>query len=349
MSTSLSLDSTRELIDDYIVRLFAKRRQESAILGSSYEALWTTMEKVAMAGGKRIRPYLTMLGHGSLDEKLVPIATAQELIHIAMLMHDDIIDQDFIRHGQENMNGVYREVYKKYLDDTRATHYANSAALLAGDALISESYRLVYASEYDETTKQHVLEQLNQSIFEVIGGELMDVEAGFRQGEVFDPMQIYRYKTSSYSFIGPIISGAYCCGANEKTIGILREFATNVGIAYQIQDDVLGVFGDEDETGKSTYTDLKEGKRTLLVKLHDERMNDEQRSRFERYFGDETASSRELKSIRDDMSASGAKDETLRSADRYFEHAYACLDQLVDDERHRGLRALTDSLKGRRK
>lgn len=100
-------------------------------------------------------------------------------------------------------------------------------------------------------------------IQEVVGGELTDVESAFVHDMPFDPIKIYRYKTAGYSFVGPLLSGAYCHEESQDTIDSLRRYAISAGIAFQIHDDLLGVFGDERETGKSTLTDLREGKRTL--------------------------------------------------------------------------------------
>lgn len=288
-TTQLSLERTRTLVDAQMRSLFDERRRRAALINKSYAAFWDHIAEVAMAGGKRIRPYLTMVGNGSFDERVLPVALAQEFIHIAMLVHDDIIDQDTMRHGVNNMTGRYIDTYSPHVDDVRALHYANSAAMLGGDSLISEAYRLIETSTYSHEVRQKLSEQLATSIFEVIGGELLDVEAGFVTNVSHDPLTIYRYKTSSYSFIGPLLSGAYCAGTDDATLATLERFATNMGVAFQIQDDLLGVFGDEQQTGKSTTSDLREGKQTLLVRYHTDLMTPEQRERFA-WFGKQDAS-----------------------------------------------------------
>lgn len=347
MYRNYNFQETKTLVDEYIVALLDRRKSEARDISEAYEAFWSRVADVAMHGGKRFRPYLAMVGYGCVDEKVVPIATAQEFIHIAMLMHDDIIDQDDIRHGKKNINGIYKNIYRKYLEPSRAQHYAYGAGILAGDALISEAYRLIYTSEFDETTKQKLAEQLFVSIYEVIGGELMDVEAAFVTDTMFDPLQIYRYKTSSYSLIGPLLSGAHCAGANQETIDILKSFAINVGIGYQIQDDLLGVFGDESETGKSTLTDLREGKRTLLVAFHETSMDTEAAKHF-RAFGKEDASNEQLSAIKNDMVSSGAKDKSAEQVEKYFEKAVRQLERLPSSEQRSELESFTQQLRGRK-
>ncbi len=347
MIPDLSLENTKNSIDAFLEGLFVERKQRAASLGQSYEALWATIERVAMAGGKRIRPYLTFLGAGAFDAKMMPVAAAQELIHIAMLMHDDIIDQDFTRHGHDNVGGEYQKLYGRYLDGVRARHYSQGAALLAGDILISEAYQLISGSDYDEKTKQKLTAQLSQSIFDVIGGELMDVEAGFVNDIEIEPMMVYRYKTASYSFIGPVLSGAYAAGASAETVEALRSFATNVGIAYQIQDDLLGVFGNEQQTGKSTLTDIREGKKTLLIKNYELSLNEERRLFFEAVFGRESSATDDLQKLKQDIISSGAKDTTNAAAKRYFDEACEALELIKGDPRYDRLLEFVNGIRQR--
>lgn len=269
------LSKTRAEVEERLVRLCDERISQAAEVGDRYVLLWKKIKTIVLRGGKRIRPYLVMVGYGKYSESMLSVAVAQELVHIAMLIHDDIIDQDFIRHGGKNISGEYRDAYSKYLDRIPATHYANSAALMAGDALISESYLQINTAQFSQNIQAQLINRLGRSIFEVIGGELLDVEAAFVNDVAFDPLKIYRYKTASYSFIGPLLSGAICAGADGDTLQMLERFAEKIGVAYQLQDDLLGVFGDEKETGKSTLSDLREGKQTLLVNFHKDLMSKE--------------------------------------------------------------------------
>jgi len=348
MEDSLSPERARELVDAEMSALFERRRHEALTISGSYGTFWSHIADVANAGGKRVRPYLTMVGNGAIDERVLPIAVAQEIIHIAMLMHDDIIDQATTRHGTNNVTGFYLDTYRAHTDEARALHYANSVALLAGDALVSEAYQLIHTSSYPDAIKQKLSTQLATSIFEVIGGQLLDIEAGFITTATFDPLTVYRYKTSSYSFIGPLLSGAYCSDTDEATLATLERFATNIGIAFQIQDDLLGVFGDESETGKSTVVDLQEGKQTILAQYHREAMNQEQKERFA-WFGNMQTSDEQLRTMKQDMIDSGARQKTVELATRYFSAAKNDLIHLPDDARTTELTRLVTRLEGRKK
>lgn len=346
MTERPSLPDTKQLVDTYLQTIFLQRKSDATQISPSYNQLWQRIEQVVLQGGKRIRPYLTLVGYAKVDQAILPIAAAQELIHSAMLMHDDVIDQDFVRHGKKNVNGLYRDTYSSYLDDSRAAHYANSAGVLAGDALISESYRLLFSSGFTPDVTAKLSQQLFTSIYEVIGGELIDIEAAFVTDATYDPITVYRYKTAGYSFIGPLLSGAIAAGADEVTLKYLEAYAMNAGIAFQIQDDLLGVYGNEEATGKSTLTDLREAKQTLLVQFHKEIMDQSAAERF-LVFGKKDVTDTELIQLKQDMIDSGAKDRVEAQAQDYFAKARQALNNLPDSERRTMLLEFTNWLSKR--
>lgn len=219
---------------------------------------------------------------------------------------------------------------------------------MAGDALISESYLQINTAQFSQNIQAQLINRLGRSIFEVIGGELLDVEAAFVNDVVFDPLKIYRYKTASYSFIGPLLSGAICAGADGDTLQMLERFAEKIGVAYQLQDDLLGVFGDEKETGKSTLSDLREGKQTLLINFHKDLMNKEQLGNFKK-FGDSHASEEELIAIRVDMQASGAQQKMVNVTDKYFNEIVSILENMPDGVRRQELTYLVQKIKTRKR
>lgn len=342
----MDIEKSHTLMNDYLERIFVARTEKADSIHERYRLLWDRIERLSFCGGKRIRPYLTMVAYGQMDEKIAPVAAAQELVHIAMLIHDDVIDEDDVRRGQKNINGTYKEEYNNYLDPPRASHFASSIGILAGDALLSEAYFAIADCEFDATIKQKILKRLHSSVYEVIGGELIDVEAGFVPVSI-DPELIYRYKTSSYSFVGPLLTGAYCAELGAKTCAALEEFGTSLGIAYQIQDDLLGVFGSQEEIGKTPLIDLRDGKHTLLAAYHKEMMDEAATKRFT-YFGKTQATDEQLLAIKNDMEASGAKQRTIDAATEYSSRAVAALQSLESGARREELQRLAEQLTDRK-
>lgn len=335
---------TTDMVETLLRSLVDERVVSSRDIHESYHRLWQTIRAVVASGGKRIRPQLTMVGYGSFNEAIVPVAAAQELIHIAMLMHDDVIDRDTVRHGKLNVNGTYAARYQPYLDETDATHYGYSAGILAGDLLISEAYQLIATANLEPSIKQAVSARLGLSIFEVVGGELLDVEAAFMHDQLLDPLTVARYKTASYTFMGPLLSGALCHNASEQTLAALESYASNAGIAFQIQDDLLGVFGDEAVIGKSTLGDLREAKATLLIDHYKATLEDSEETQFTAVFGNADASNEQFEQLKTLISQSGAKQKTERAVRDYYERALEALKDISNTNQRAWLEQFTASL-----
>lgn len=315
-------------IDSLLTSFFENSIKRAKKIDKFYEDLWMEMFRLHKTGGKRLRPKLVMLAYnafaGKQQESIVPIAAAQELLHFSMLIHDDIIDRDTKRYGVLNITGSYKNRYDKYVaDQSSQLHYANSAAILAGDLMIASAYKLINDSSVDASKKINAHSILFDSMFDVAGGELIDTEAAFRPVGSIDPLKIAHYKTASYSFVGPLVTGAMLADADKASLEHLREFAVNIGIAYQLTDDLLGVFGNEETTGKSTSTDLREGKETLLIQLLRQRLSKSEQIAFEKQFGNPEITDSQTDDIRNLIISSGAKSGCEDMVDSYIDKALA--------------------------
>lgn len=336
--------ATTAATNAFLEQRFAKRIEEAAAMHETYRTLWSETARIVMNGGKRLRPYLVMIGAGRYDPSAIPIAAAQELLHVAMLAHDDVIDQDNIRRGEPNINGSYVERYTPYLDGPLAQHYAHSAGILAGDLLLSEAYHCIMSSDNPSDLKSKLSETLYASIFSVLGGELMDVEAAFMRDLSFDPIMVSRYKTASYSCIGPLVSGAQWSNTPQEVIDQLTEFGMYAGIAFQLQDDLLGVFGDEAKTGKSSLTDLREAKTTYLIQLYTATLDEVGLQKFRSVFGNIEATDDELHALKAAIAATSAVKGTESRIHEYFEKSTTIALSMPDDFRKNELLSLLKRL-----
>ncbi|WP_026553545.1 polyprenyl synthetase family protein [Arthrobacter sp. H20] len=263
---SLGLEQVESVLD----QSFARSKARAALLGPSYLHLWETLETCA-AGGKRFRPRMVMTAYDSLSgadrATAAVVAASFEMLHTALIVHDDVIDRDFVRRGIPNVSGSYRQ-----LADTaghtsdEAVHRGLSMGVIAGDLALSSAHRLLDGVRTDLATRGRLGELLDDAVFASAAGELLDVDASSSATTTpQDTLQMARLKTAVYSFESPLKAGAVLAGADEIIIDTLGDFGRDVGIAYQIADDILGVFGDEKTTGKTTWGDLREGKRTCLI------------------------------------------------------------------------------------
>jgi geranylgeranyl diphosphate synthase, type II len=202
------------------------------------------------AGGKRIRPLLTLLSCESVGGRwkdALSAAVAVEILHNFTLVHDDIMDAADSRRGRAT-------VHKKWNDHV---------AILVGDALIAVAYHSLL--ETQSTRKEEIIRLFTDGLLEVCEGQTYDME--FEQTDnvtVEDYLLMIQKKTGALLNMSAAIGGVIG-GANQKQLTILREFGTFLGLAFQIHDDLLDVQADEEKLGKPMYNDIKTGKRTYLL------------------------------------------------------------------------------------
>lgn len=268
MKTIEIWEDTTAKVESILSRYCQKNIEDADKVGSGYVELWREINYLLEAGGKRIRPYLVCLAYraygGTDEDNILQVACAWELLHACLLIHDDIIDRDTVRHHKLNIAGKYQENYKKLINKD-SEHYSMSAALLAGDIILSSSYDIVNKSSFSDDKKVIVQSEIHSALFSECGGELLDVESVLYPIHSSDPISIAQYKTAAYSFQSPLVCGARVASASEGEVRKLDSIGLEVGIAFQLRDDLLGVFGEEGKTGKSNRTDINEKKRTLLV------------------------------------------------------------------------------------
>jgi geranylgeranyl diphosphate synthase type II len=252
-------------------RFFSLAKKRAAPLGAHYEHLWGLLERNTQ-GGKRFRPRMVMAAYVGLGGKDLDaaayIGASFELLHTALIVHDDVIDRDFVRRGIPNISGEYRDhAVTLGASEEIAEHRGVSAAVIAGDLALFNSYRLIDKSGVASPMRERLIDVLDEAMFASAAGELIDVDFSIapEMPLVDDILTMERLKTAVYSFETPLQAGAILASASEETITTLGHFGREIGIAYQIIDDVLGVFGEESFTGKTTIGDLREGKRTVMI------------------------------------------------------------------------------------
>ncbi len=258
-------------VDAVLGRFFSLAKKRAAPLGAEYVELWKELESNTSCG-KRFRPRMVFAAYQALGgsdlEAAAYVGAAFELLHTALIVHDDVIDHDFVRRGAPNIAGSYRDRARAAgASEADAEHRGISAAVIAGDLALFNAYRLIDRSGVDDATRERLLEVMDDALFASAAGEMIDVDFSWipEVPRVDDILAMERLKTAVYSFECPLQAGAILAGADEQTVATLGEFGRDIGIAYQLVDDLLGVFGTETETGKTTIGDLREGKRTVLI------------------------------------------------------------------------------------
>jgi geranylgeranyl diphosphate synthase type II len=335
---STSLTEVKKRVDTQLTEYCDTRTKSAHRVSERYGILWESINKLVEVGGKRLRPYMLIATYRAYakephDEAIIPAAMAQEFVHLAMLIHDDIIDRDTIRYGIKNIVGQYEDAYQPYINNpAERTHMTESMGILAGDVLLSEAYHLLSKVACSPAAMSQAVAILSRGIFEVIGGELLDTENAFVTDTTISAEAIARYKTASYSFISPLTMGAALAGAPETELQALKQLAKQVGIGYQLRDDLLGVFGDESTTGKSTSTDIIEGKRTYLIEQFERVATDAQRQAFFSVFHKSHASEEALHNARKLLIEAGARAAVEEKIDTLRDQSMAIIQTLSISE-----------------
>lgn len=317
-----SRQATNQFLETYLERQVVRARG----VHPAYEQLWYETKRSVMAGGKRLRPYLVQVAAGELSETSVHVGAVFELLHAALLLHDDMIDRDTVRHGQTNLIGRYREHYQADAGND-SEHFANSAAVLAGDLLVGAAYELIYTAPIETEKQLAVNRQLHSAMWHVTGGEFLDTEAAFRSGE-YDPLLIYRHKTASYSFVSPLLAGAVLAERDSSMRAALQAYGDAAGIAFQLRDDYLGVFGSSDVTGKTTSGDLVEGKRTYLIETFLQAGSNDDKALFARVKAE--AREDDIAELRQRIRDSSAVAAAEAAMQRYAADARGALESIAD-------------------
>lgn len=280
----------------------------------------------ASKGGKRLRGVLVKLGYEIGDhnfkEEVFKVAVAFEIVQTAILSHDDIIDQSSLRRGKPT-------IYKKLGGD----HYAISQTIALGDAAFFLANRLITESNFTADRKNKALNYFNEMMLRTCLGEMLDVEVPL-QKDIKDQevLIISKFKTAWYTVIGPLSVGAILSGADDK-LPKIEEFGKNLGIAFQIQDDLLGVFGSSEQTGKSITSDLEEGKATFLISYAQKRANTKQREYLLKYYGRKNLTKEQAEKIREIFIESGALDFCKKKCIKYAEAAKSIILDITNDQK----------------
>ncbi|MGO4300549.1 polyprenyl synthetase family protein [Leifsonia sp. RAF41] len=260
-------------VDARLNGYFADRISAASAFGPSYRRLWESARDAA-EGGKRIRPRFVLTAYrglgGTDHDAAFTAAVAYELLHTAFLLHDDVIDGDTVRRGRPNVAGAFSaDALSRGADSGRGRRWGEAGAILAGDLLLHAASSTLARVPVDEWTRERLLEILDHGVFVTAAGELADVALAERLGPdtpaLEDVLAMTEHKTAAYSVSGPLMTGALLAGGGEDVLTTLAEYGRLVGIAFQLGDDLLGVFGSEDVTGKSIVSDLRQGKETSLI------------------------------------------------------------------------------------
>ncbi|EKD44047.1 MAG: Geranylgeranyl pyrophosphate synthase [uncultured bacterium] len=254
----------------------------------------------ACDGGKRIRGSLILLGYKIAGKKkcsdILSAAVAYEIFQTAILAHDDIIDKSPTRRGRPSLHTTLG-----------SDHLATSYAICLGDVGFFLAYQILNELNCDTKLKNLALSNFSDTMLNTTIGEILDIKlSAEKTKDEQDTLTMLDLKTAWYTVVGPLQLGAILGGADKKLLKNIKEFGKNLGIAFQIQDDILGTFGDPTKTGKSVDSDIKEGKSTILISHALSHANNADKKILTQAYGSQSITDDEIQIVRDIMVRTGS-------------------------------------------
>ncbi|MCE4605867.1 MAG: polyprenyl synthetase family protein [Desulfurococcales archaeon] len=320
------MDVMGKFIEKYVPLI---NRELDRVTRGFPENVYNAARHLLLAGGKRVRPSLTltyarMLGGEEGEDSALPFAVSVELLHNFTLIHDDIMDKDEFRRGVKTVHTVFGE----------------NIAILAGDLLFAISFENALSNEkVQPENRVKAVNLLSQASRIVAEGQALDVSFE----ESWD-VKLEDYLDMIYRKTGALIEAATGMGAlavtqNDGIVRNARIYGKNIGIAFQLRDDVLGVFGDPSKTGKPIYSDIARAKKTVLILYALSNLNIDESERLKEILEGKTTDIELLKEAAGLIEKSGAKEYALNLAYKYSKDAIEMVEKTnaVDEDARKAL------------
>jgi geranylgeranyl diphosphate synthase type I len=329
-SIKSELDSYASTVNEFILRSLEGKPKE----------LYQASSHLIRTGGKRLRPFMVIKSCemlGGTAKRALPAAAAVELVHNFTLVHDDIMDNDEMRHG---IATVHR-------------YYGMPLAILAGDILFSKSFQLITINGrkagIPDGDITNMVAQLSQACTEICEGQATDI--GYASSSKFskddDYIKMIRKKTAALFEVSCALGALSAPSHTEGDVENLALFGRNIGIAFQLVDDLIGVVGDPKLTGKSAGNDIREGKKTYPILLALKSARGEDRDKILKVFASKTASNSDIKAAVGVISDIGIEQDVRNAARKYMNDALKMIEGYGDSDAKRSLQFSADFVVGR--
>ncbi len=335
--TTMDTAYFRTVLQERMQDMLDNYRCRASKIAKSSEPLVASIAEL-VKGGKRLRALLAWwgwrgAGGDAQDPRIIDAGVALELFQAAALIHDDILDRSDTRRGRPAVHKNFQELHENNGWAQDSAHFGVSAGILAGDLALGLSEE-IFSTTADATAfAAPARDAFHAMRFEVMTGQYLDILA---EADIpHDPTDalrqartVLRYKSAHYSAVWPFELGGLLAGADETTLSGYRDFSLPLGMAFQLGDDLLGVFGDPVLTGKPSGDDLVEGKRTELVAHALYRLDSEDANVLNNFLKHPSTSQYTVEDIQQLIASSGARAVVESEIHRLWDDTSQALDQL---------------------
>ena len=319
------LDELRERINQKLEDYFEFKLDEC-----NNEIIYDIIVKLrqfTMNGGKRIRPILMIMGYklfAGIDEKIINASISIEMAQSFLLIHDDIMDQSDMRRGKPS----FHKAVENSLNREGMARIAENIAISGGDLIDTFSHEALLRSGFSIENLIDADFEFSKIIEDTGKGQILDIYSALE--EVYSEerlLKLHFLKTARYTIQGPLLMGALLSG-NKKYLDQIREFGKNAGIAFQLYDDLLGLFGEQEKTGKSIKSDVNEGKKTLLMIKAYENSDEQTRKFIDQCLNNGDINDSDFEKLRRIVQDTGSLEYTKKKIDEYNNLARSSLSKI---------------------
>lgn len=323
---------TNSFLDQFFQQRIKKTKNTTRIAAEAYKQLETFI-----TGGKRIRAGLVKLGYqsagGRQSLELLPVSAAIEITNGAILIHDDIIDRSDLRHNRPTVHKNYEAFHKRHYQKGDPLHYGESMAICVGDTGFYDAIELISTSKFPYKARLAAVELFCQAMKQTSYGELLDVDLAYRNSvSEKDVWLVNRLKTAYYTLVGPLQIGATLANAKPHHLKSLENYGIPLGIAFQLQDDILGMFGDVAKLGKPVDSDIKEGKNTILNTQALKRVGLKERNKLIAMWGNKNITNSQVEEVKAIIAESGAVEYCRKAAKRLVQQSKSAIPKITKDK-----------------
>ncbi|MFC4051385.1 polyprenyl synthetase family protein [Actinomadura syzygii] len=341
----MSTSRIRREVDEALLAFVDRQRPALLRISGDLAPLMSALDAL-LGGGKRLRPAFCYWGWraagGADGPDIVTAAASLELLQASALIHDDVMDSSDTRRGQPSVHRRFEALHRAQSWPGDGEAFGGGAAILLGDLCLAWSGEMFETCGLADAVRGRGRAVYDLMRTEVMCGQYLDMLEGTRgEASVSTALRVVEYKSAKYTIERPLHLGAALAGARPDVISALASYGLPLGIAFQLRDDVLGVFGDPAETGKPAGDDLREGKRTVLIALTLERASAPQAAALRRRLGDPDLDRPGVDELRAIIQETGGLTACEAMIERYLGEAEKALEAApITTEAHEALSAL---------
>lgn len=327
------LEKTDLLFEDYLSQKISDAQEISKIPAELLKRFKDTARK-----GKKIRGSLVVLGYvigeGTDMDAIYDTSLFIELFHAGALVHDDIMDRDDQRRGLPTLHKQFAEIAETLHVSDHPNHFGESMAINIGSAAFYQSWEKLLNSTLPEDRILETGKLYTYYVLRVMSGQVLDItNTNLHNITERDILEVLRLKTGEYTGSFPLLAGYTLATQPQQSVSTaIKEYGLHLGWAFQIQDDILGTFGDEQKTGKPVGSDIREGKTTLLM-LHLQNHGTTEQKQFQRnILGKETLSEDEISQMQTILKECGAYDAVIQKGWEHIEIGKTLIPTITDNK-----------------